>query len=450
MKKIEIYIYMIMISCLGGCTEYLDEKPSLSLLVPETISDLEELLDGTTWGINNTPGVLEISTDNLYTSDAGYLGFNVLERNAYIWAKDIYEFNGPDWDRPYTQIFYANVVLDQSARINIESESDRIYLNEILGRAYFIRAHALFQLLSTFAAPYDPQGPNDSPGVPLRLSPNVLDAVSRSTVSEGYSQVLRDLEKALQLLPPLTQVKTRASQNSVYALLSRIYLIMGRFEDAEEAGLKSLEINDRLIDFNDLNLSLLHPFPVFNEEVIHHFQMLTYPHMSSGLTFIDEDLVSRFGEDDLRKEAYFTTTPLGVNFDGNYTGSRLRFSGFANDEVYLNIAECAARRGDVGTAMDYLNRLLVKRWKLGTFEPFSAADPDTAMEMILLERRKELIFRGIRWNDLRRLNQEERFAKTISRELNGELFFLEPNSPRYIMPIPPEEIAVSGIPQNER
>lgn len=450
MKKLNVYLILFIVIYAYGCSDYLDEKPSLGLLVPEKISDLEQLLDGTTWGINNTPAILEISTDNLYTTDAGFLGFSIVERNAYTWQRDLYELNSPDWDRPYAQIFYANVVLDESKRIEVDSDADQKYLDEIIGRAYFIRAHAYFQLLSTFASTFEPNGPNNSPGVPLRLSSNVLDPVKRNTVQEGYTQIIRDLENAEKLLPPSSQIKTRASKNSVYALFSRLYLIMGNFEEAENYGKKALEINDKLINFNDLNLSLVRPFTVFNQEVVQHYEMLTYPYMSSGLTFVDQDLVAQFDENDLRKEAFFTIAPLGANFDGNYTGNIRRFSGFANNEIYLNIAECEARRGNKDVAMEYLNTLLITRWKAGSFEPFSASDPEEALELILKERRKELIFRGIRWTDLRRLNLEERFAKTITRAVNGENFFLEPNSPRYVIPIPPDEIELSGIPQNPR
>jgi tetratricopeptide (TPR) repeat protein len=450
MEKSNKYIIIMVFLLVTGCSDFLDEKPTLNLLIPETISDLEELLDGTTWGINNTPAILEISTDNLYTTDAGFLGFNVLERNAFTWQEVIYEVNGPDWDRPYAQIFYANVVLDKANSVEVTSDSEQIHLDEVKGRAYFIRAQAYFQLLSTFAASYEPGGNNDSPGVPIRLSPNVLEPVQRNSVQEGYSQIISDLENAEQLLPDIAQVRSRASKNSVYALLSRLYLIMGDFERSETYGKKALEINSALINFNNLNLELARPFTAFNEEVIQHYEMLGYPHISSALIFIDSSLVGQFEENDLRKEAFFTETPFGMNFDGNYTGTIRRFSGFATNEVYLNVAECAARRGDTQTALNYLNTLLVTRWKEGTFEPFAISDSEEVLDLILLERRKELIFRGIRWTDLRRLNREERFKKTLTRSIVGESFVLEPNSLRYVLPIPPEEIDISGIPQNPR
>jgi len=70
---------------------------------------------------------------------------------------------------------------------------------------------------------------------------------------------------------------------------------------------------------------------------------------------------------------------------------------------------------------------------------------------LIQERRKELPFSGnLPWEDLRRLNQEPNFAKTLTRMLNGETFSLPPGDNRYVYPIPENEISLSGIQQNPR
>lgn len=98
------------------------------------------------------------------------------------------------------------------------------------------------------------------------------------------------------------------------------------------------------------------------------------------------------------------------------------------------------------------NRLLAKRWDKNTvYVPYSTADENEALRKILQERRKELPFTAnLRWSDLRRLNKDPRFAATLSRNLNGEIYTLPPNDKRYVLPIPDIEIQLSGIQQNER
>lgn len=443
-------ILFLSLIVLGACEGFLDQKPQSNLLIPQKVVELEQLLDATLLGINSTPGILELSTDNLFITEDGFLGLTLFERNAYTWQEDIYEFLGSDWNIPYQQILTANVVLEQADEIVPEDVDDANLLTELKGRALWMRSQAYFQLLSAFAAPYSPSSANDSPGVPLRLSPSVSTFVDRGTIGEDYAQITGDLEMAIDLLPEFAEFKTRPSKLSSHALLARIYLAMEEYEKAEFHAGKALEINSKLMNYSELDLGARYPFPLFNDEVIHHLEMMNYRHMNSGLTFTDSALVNMFGENDLRKELLFTPAAQGVSFDGNYSGSRVRFSGLATNEMYLIAAECAGRRGDVNGSMELLNTLLETRWKEGTFVPFTASNSEEALRIILSERRKELIFRGIRWTDLRRLNKDQRFATVIKRKIGSENFEIGPSSPRYVLPIPPEEIQVSGIAQNPR
>jgi hypothetical protein len=131
-----------------------------------------------------------------------------------------------------------------------------------------------------------------------------------------------------------------------------------------------------------------------------------------------------------------------------YSESAFVFSGIATDEMYLIKAECLARAGKVDEGIQTLNALLIKRWKTGTFVPFVAANVNDAMTKILKERRKELVFRTLRWEDLRRLQNDPLFSVTPKRIVNGQEYSLEPNSPRYLLKIPPTVIQLTGIQQN--
>jgi len=45
---------------------------------------------------------------------------------------------------------------------------------------------------------------------------------------------------------------------------------------------------------------------------------------------------------------------------------------------------------------------------------------------------------------------ETRFAVTLKRVLNGTIYELPPNDPRYTLPIPQSELNLNPIPQNSR
>jgi len=93
---------------------------------------------------------------------------------------------------------------------------------------------------------------------------------------------------------------------------------------------------------------------------------------------------------------------------------------------------------------------LAKRWLTGYFIPLSVATPNEALEIILQERRKELVFRGLRWFDLKRLNKDPRFAVTLKRVIEDKEYILPPNDNKYLFPIPSAVIEMTGIKQNPR
>ena len=134
---------------------------------------------------------------------------------------------------------------------------------------------------------------------------------------------------------------------------------------------------------------------------------------------------------------------------GTYTGSAFPFTGIATDEVYLMRAECNVRLGNLSTATRDLNHLLLNRFKAGTYKPVQYNNAQDLLVLILKERRKELLWRGLRFLDLRRLNLEG-YGITPSRTVGGNTYVLLPNSPLYVLPIPDDEIAASGIQQNKR
>jgi len=93
----------------------------------------------------------------------------------------------------------------------------------------------------------------------------------------------------------------------------------------------------------------------------------------------------------------------------------------------------------------------VKRWNNAVpFPTYTATSANNALGQILAERRKELCFRGIRWSDLRRLNQDPTYAVTLQRLLNGTTYTLPANDLRYTLLIPLDEIQISGLQQNPR
>lgn len=448
MNKIIYTLYtIILITVLSSCSKKsLEEPSSKSHVVPESISDLQALLDNTLTINYASPALSEVSADNYYLESNIWQSMSTTNRNAYIWAKDIYEGGGSnDWTTAYIQVLYANAALSELEKMKTDNTSA---YNNVKGSALFIRSYAFFNVAQVFAKSYDKNDDNEL-GIPLRLTPDINEISVRSNVLETYQQILKDVKLSIHYLPPVSSYKTRPTKVSAYAFLSRIYMSMGDYNNALTYADSCLKIHSALIDFNQLMLANSYPLLRHNDEVLYHTATATF--ISESQYKVDTTLYNSYHENDLRKSAFFKPKATGgFAFRGSYDGSSILFSGIATDEIYLNQAECRARKDQKDLALESLNALLSKRFKTGTFNAITANNSEEALDTILAERRKELCFRFLRWSDLKRLNKEQKYATTLKRIINSQPYELPANDNRYALPIADNVIKLSGMQQNPR
>ncbi|SDF80415.1 SusD family protein [Mucilaginibacter pineti] len=457
-NKVQGLLLLILCMILFSCQkDFLDKKPDKSLLVPTTLKDFQALLDNTTI-MNASPSLNMIASDEFYTTGDALNSLGAIyEENAYLWTKDDpYQGNRiVDWELPYQQVFYANVVLEGLRKIPADTYSQSQW-NQIKGSALFFRSFAFYNLAQEFAKPYIGSSASTDLGIPLRLTSEVNAKSVRATIQTTYDQIIADLNLAQSLLPLSANIKSRPSQMAVQALLSRIYLSMGDYVNAKKMADTYLSSNNKLIDYNTLTASGINPFPPAipsgNDEVVFYSALIPINFEYSSLTIVDSVLYRSFSTNDLRKSLLFLDNGGGIiNFIGDYTGlAYYNFGGLATDEVYLNRAECFARNNDGTSALKDLNLLLQNRYKKNAYTPISSTDMNVILSAILNERKKELIARGTRWGDLRRLNQDSKYAITLKRIIYNQTYTLPPNDNRYVFPIPDNEITGSGIQQNPR
>jgi len=87
--------------------------------------------------------------------------------------------------------------------------------------------------------------------------------------------------------------------------------------------------------------------------------------------------------------------------------------GMKTGEMYLTMAECQARLGDLNGAMQTLNTLRSKRVKGSGAALATPATTEETVKLIIDERRRELAMGFNRFFDLKRLNTEPAYAKTL-------------------------------------
>lgn len=461
MKTFKIVLIFLAVAIVShSCTEeFLDIKRDKSQVVPMSLADYQAMLDNLSVFHVTSFQLNTLGVDEYYVSDDVWqLLPSPIERNAYIWKKEVFDGMESDaWNNAYARILYANIVIE-----GIHSLRSK-YFNEefshlVKGRALFERAYNFYQLVQTFAPQYDAQTASANLGIPIKLDANVTTQVKRATLDQTYKQIISDLTIAIPFLPLEEHIQFRPIRQAGYALMAKTHLHMGSYDKALNYADSCIDLSNGLLDYNLLDVSDRYPFAKFspynlgvrNPEVLFAAAIPGRTILATSRFCIDDELFSLYEDTDIRKSAFFLPTRETYVFKGSYNGNNNYFGGLSLDEIVLLKSECMVRLGNVAGALETLNYFLENRYVMGGFIPFSAKNADEVIEKIIEERRKQLLCRGVRWEDLRRFNKEEKFQKTISRKLQGKNHILEPNSLRYTWPIPENVIKMSGMQQNPR
>jgi tetratricopeptide (TPR) repeat protein len=472
MRTIKILSAFMLCMALLSCQKFVDIQKSSNQTFMTTANDCQLLLDNYTYMNTGYPVDAEISADNYYTTAASYnegvLPVITFEEIAlHSWQPFAIRAKADaNWLNPYFVTSNANLVLETVEKI-IPGSEDPVKINTVKGSALFYRAYTLWLVAQMYAKPYTAATAAQDPGVPIRLTSDINDKSSRGTVHDTYSQILSDLSLAVNLLPVTSSIATRPNKVAAYAMLARTYLSMEDYPNALINANAAIQIKGELLDYNSSTVNKVSntPFPRYNKEVIFHCVTFRSPILSPGIAStntakIDPALVASYHPNDIRSRVFVKANSGdhagSYRFTGNYeqASTSVLFAGLAVDEMYLTRAECYARTGDKDKAMADLNKLLENRWTTGTYTYQSAATADDALTKVLEERRKELLMRGLRWTDLRRLNKDPARKKNLTRSLtiNGvtTTYSLPANDVRYVLLIPQNVIDNSTIAQNQR
>ena len=465
MKNVTTILAICVVVMLTGCNDYLDIKPK-GEKIPTTVSDYETLLNyESVQKVSDTyPAYL---TDDVFLPDVAEgtatPGLNSVDqsiRNLYLFKKEVFGDAQDDgfWFASYNRIYYYNTVIDNIMNADGSDEQQKL---SIRAEALISRALEYLYLVNGYAKYYDVRTAESDPGVPLILDEDISKKnLVRASVKDVYAQILSDLQTALPNLPVQAKGNAfRASKAAGYGVLAKMYLYMGNYAEALKAANEVLEINNSLLDLKKYAVVKAQssigrtnvPQDIDNPENI-YIKFAPYVYGLSSKVFGSDELISLFSEDDMRLQVYFTKNFRNIPTDKYVWAPYLRANlAVSSPEIYLIAAECEAREGSIERAIALINKLRDNRIKNNT--DIVATDRNDALQKVLEERRRELAMSGmVRYIDLKRLNQESQFAKTITHVTGEGMFSLEPNSPLYVLPIPAKVMRFNknSMKQNER
>lgn len=449
---------VMMLAMIGftSCDDFLDITPT-GKVIAKTGKEYRALL---TYEYKNFPedrGLATLRSDEMTLSKAST---STEDYDSYfdIWAwNDLNQQSTTvsfGWRRYYHAIYIANYIIENQTKIT-EATQDEI--SQLVGEAYMMRAYCHFLLVNLYADAYTHCNPATTRGIPLSLEANVNNVLTCSSVEQVYQQVIADIKEAKTRLKVAAWDEGytyRFNQISADALLARVYLYKGDWQDALAEAKVVMEKHGDLEDLTDSKV--LPNYYKSVESIVALEQVMTSGYVKIGVP--SKALVDTYRTGDKRKALYFkaqTASVYSLIKYGDKGNDGYRCS-FRSAEAYLIAAEAAAQNAADNAAADdanlveartYLKALMAKRYAAAKYNQY-AAELDTMQKADLLkaiynERTCELAFEGHRWFDLRRTTRQQ-----LSKTYGENSYVLEANDSRYTLRFPIE--AVEANPNIEK
>lgn len=357
------------------------------------------------------------------------------------------------WAQAYATINHANNIIAKVPDLDNVSQADK---DRIMGQAYFIRGLAYFDLTKTFGGI---PGVYGTKGVPIVTKPSKeVTYPSRSSLKDSYNQVESDLKEAESRLDGFND-PTRASEAAAKALLSRLYLSLRDYSNAEKYASEVINnysfklVEDFASIFIDEKTSSAIFELAFNSSDQEGLRNWWFPSSRGGRG--DIALHRSFAKmvlsrpNDERGNLIGYDKNVGVYYPEKYqkasNGDNFQILRLA--EMYLNRAEARAQQNDLNGALDDLNKIR-NRAGLQDTTGTGVSNKDEVLGAIYHEENVEFFEEGHRWYDLLRTGRAMKVLQNIDRK-NGEPVSLTDKG-RRVFPIPAHDIdANDNIEQND-
>ncbi|UKK67673.1 RagB/SusD family nutrient uptake outer membrane protein [Prevotella communis] len=466
MKKIIYSLFVLLTMTTVGCDNYIDITPKGAVTV-DSAQQYYELI--ATPMRAYYPSSFILLSDDQWVKESEILGYESISADGinFTFNEKADRTILPDnnlYENIYSFILRSNLVID-----NVDKGQGSQELKTLAkAEARTFRAFDHFLAVNTFAKAYNPETAASDGGVCIMDHYDLEATPVKSTVAEVYNFIINELEQAVPLLEEKPVNIHHPNRAFGYALLAKVYLFHRDWAKAQEAAEQSLKLNSQLADYNLINdAGGTARYKNFakdgNPEVLSYHWMAGWGSGEQVCLYhygmISPELKSLFEANDLRYSLFLRDTGTSITswFDSG-SGAAIwtpaitnldRFTymsvGLRTAEVYLIMAEALARQNNLTEAANYVSQLRDKRIKGGNGHVDAPATQVEMVKMIIDERRKELLFGFNRFFDLKRLNIEPEYQKTITRVFPvqniseahpQQTYTLKPDSRLYIIPFP--------------
>ena len=355
------------------------------------------------------------------------------------------------WAEAYASINRANTVIYYIDNNLLSGDDFEQLKGQLKGEALFIRAIAHFEIMRFWSLPYnvDNQGGNTQLAVPYRTQPTFSGfedlAMARNTVEEVYSNVISDLIQSQTLLAAANIKKStnKASEMAATAYLARVCFSKGDYVNASiyasnviNSGLYSLNTDLQAVfqtTGNEASTESIFQLVNISTDQSNSIVYNYSPSDASNPLFtgISVDIISDlYSVKDNRRTKYVSiNTFAGIVFAKKYKSANPQYnvSVIRLAEMYLIKAESDILSNNI-SQNTYDCYTAVKKRAFGTNWVDETILQAALIDSVRLEHRREMIFEGDRYHNLKRMKMPERDG-------------IPYNDPSLLFKIPQEEMS---------
>ncbi len=480
---------MILLAVLTSCEDKLDITPK-GQTVLNTVADLESLLNQE-YNIGTPSSDLGVICNESYGL-FGNVNNTLSNSNTLAYAHLTYD---PKVDRKnlttkdelynalYRYINYMNVVLNKIG----DAEGDESRKGQITAEAHIMRAYLHWLAVNIYARQYDEATAAGTGGIAYVTDIDVTAQKTKRPLDEVYRLLLEDCaEEYIAALPDVAPDVVRAGKAWGYAVRAKVLMQMKHYDEALPYALKSIEYNGTIEDraavngASDWNLPKFSPNnliyiggmvaptgEILSRETTGLFEtgdyIKDYSNTAAGGGWDDEEewgdeeewdeyvLEDEEGEDgEFNADVSLWSSMMGEMMSGvpgsvYYSGwsAFVNMYGITSERMYYTAAECYLRTGQTDKGLALVDQVRRNRIHPDDFTAFSGSVSTEEDAMALLQRAKwiECISSYENFFDCKRWNSEEKYKRTITRELPGiGTYTLAPDSPLWVFPFPADAV----------
>jgi len=425
----------ILLAGLTACKKGFLEVVPTGKIVAKTTTDYSLLLANVSlYNVSNANAQVFMG-DEVAAVDPYFSAANLKSQSSFRWDPNLYlpTEDAGELLSPMQNVYQYNKIINEVPNSIGGSDAQKL---EVAAEAMAGRAWTYFLLINYYGKPYNQATAASDPGFPIVTAADVTAThFTRASVQQVYDFVIKDLTAAIPNLPAQITFRTQMSRAAAEAILGKVYMWMGKFNDALpqlNAAFADLANPSTPVKLYDYNVELAAGGSFLPSSTTTGPQVANLPNYVESMyakqffpsnqneLVIPKSTIDLYATSDLRLKFFnntlnfSSTTYAFPNILRRWGSNNAVYFGMQVPDLYLLRAETKCRLNDLSGAQADVEALRKTRMSAADYPvPTTISGQQMPLlKFILDERIREFAMRGYRWFDMRRLSVDPLFAST--------------------------------------